>query len=68
MTLILDAPVNQALTPAGTTRYFIGFQMMDGIAVTQVYFPASHYLGPGIIVPTAFGHAIEQAISGSTHA
>ena len=33
--------------------------MMDGLAVTQVYYPASHYLGPGINVPTAIGAGCE---------
>jgi hypothetical protein len=66
--LILDAPVNQTLTPEGSNRYFIAFQLMDGLAVTQVYFPQSHYLGPGIIVPTAFGQMIQQAVSGAHQA
>jgi hypothetical protein len=63
--LILGAPVNQTLTPEGSNRYFVAFQLMDGLAVTQVYFPASHYLGPGIIVPAAFDQMIRQAISGA---
>jgi hypothetical protein len=63
--LILDAPVNQTLNPPGSNRYFVAFQLMDGLAVTEVYFPASHYLGPGIIVPAAFDQMIRQAISGA---
>ena len=68
MALILDAPVNQTLTPEGPNRYFIAFQLTDGLAVTQVYFPQSHYLGPGIIVPAAFDQMIQQAVSGAQQA
>lgn len=65
--LLMHARVNQALTPTSATRYFIAFRLQDGTAVTRVYYPASHYLGPGIIVPDPFYSAIEQATSDSQH-
>lgn len=67
VTLLMHAPVNQALTPTSPKRYFIAFRLQDGTAVTRVYFPASHYLGPGIIVPAPFNSAIGQAISSAQH-
>lgn len=62
--LVLAAPVKQdsSLTISGN-RYFIAFHLRDGFTVTRVYWPESGELSRGIMLPTAFRTAIEQALS-----
>lgn len=62
--LVLAAPVKQSTTQASSgTRYFIAFHLRDSFTMTRVYWPESGELAHGIMLPTAFRTAIQQAIS-----
>jgi hypothetical protein len=65
--LVLTAPVKQDTTqPPSGTRYFIAFHLRDGFTVTEVYWTKNGELSRGIMLPTAFRTAVEQAISAHT--
>jgi hypothetical protein len=62
--LVLAAPVKQNVPPASSgTRYFIAFHLRDGFTVIRAYWLENGELAHGIMLPTAFRTAIEQAIS-----
>lgn len=65
--LVLAAPVKQSAPPSSSgTRYFIAFHLRDGFIVTRAYWPETGELARGIMLPTAFRTAIEQAIATHT--
>ena len=52
--LLLAAPVDQNRSPVEGARYFLTFALSDGTQVVRAYFPESHLVMRGIIVPDAF--------------
>ena len=52
--LLLAAPVHQTRSPTEGARYFLSFALSDGTQVVRAYFPESHLVMRGIIVPDAF--------------
>ena len=64
VSLILRAPVDQALTPAGyeyDQQLFVAFHLKDGTVTSHALFPESGLLWRGIQVPEAFIRAIDRA-------
>jgi hypothetical protein len=60
--MVLKAPVNQNYQSQGNERYFIDFHLKDGTSVIRAYWPDSGELSRGILLPSAFGIAIKQAL------
>jgi len=60
--LVLTAPVDQNRSPQDEPQYFIAFHLSDGTTVTRQYGLHTRELSRGILVPKAFGDAIEQAL------
>lgn len=60
--VVLKAPVNQNYQSLGNERYFIDFHLKDGTCVIRVYWPDSGELSRGILLPSAFGTVIKQAL------
>jgi len=64
--LVLGAPVDQTrLTQVGI-QYFIAFNLRDDTIVSRGYSPDSGELSRGIMLPDAFGIAVEQALLAAT--
>ena len=63
VTMVLKAPVNQNYRSQGSSQYFIAFHLQDGTSVIRAYWPDSGELSRGILLPTAFGAAIKQALN-----
>ena len=61
VTMVLEAPVDQN-RQGGNRRYFIAFHLVDGTAVTRAYWLDTGQLARGILLPKAFGLAIEAAL------
>jgi hypothetical protein len=62
VSMVLGAPVDQNHASKGGTRYFLVFHLKDGTAVTRAYFLDTGELARGILLPKAFGFAVEQAL------
>ncbi len=60
--MVVDAPVNQQVTPPDGQRYFIAFHLDDGMTVVRAYWPAAGELSRGIALPQQFRQAVEQAL------
>jgi hypothetical protein len=54
MALLLAAPVDQTHEAGNGPQYFLTFALKDGTQVIRAYFPESHDVERGIIVPAAF--------------
>lgn len=52
--LLLAAPVDQTRVSGDGPQYFLTFALNDGTEVVRAYFPKSHEVARGIIVPSAF--------------
>jgi len=61
--MALTAPVDQSRSLQNESRYFISFHLKDGTAVTRAYGQQSRILIRGILLPEAFGVAIQSAVS-----
>ena len=61
VTLILQAPVNQN-SQIGNQQYFITFHLVDGTVTRRAYWLDTGELVRGILLPKAFGLAIEAAL------
>ena len=61
--LVLGAPVDQTHLTQVSIQYFIAFHLRDGTITTRAYSPDSGELFRGIMLPEAFGTAVEQALS-----
>ena len=64
--LVLGAPVDQTHLTQVSIQYFIAFHLRDGTITTRAYSPDSGELFRGIMLPEAFGTAVEQALSAAT--
>ena len=62
--LVLGAPVDQTRMTQVGSQYFIAFHLRDDTIVTRAYSPDSGELSRGIMLPEAFGIAVEYAVSG----
>jgi hypothetical protein len=62
VTMILHAPVNPQYQESDSATYFIAFYLDDGTALTRAYWLGSGELARGILLPPAFGAAIQQAL------
>lgn len=62
VTLVLQAPVDQNRQP-GNTQYFIAFHLADDTVVTRAYWLDTGELARGILLPKAFGQAIETVVA-----
>jgi hypothetical protein len=60
--LILQAPVNQQYVSQGSTRYFIALHLLDGTAMIRSHWLDSGESSRGMLLPSAFKTAIEQAL------
>lgn len=60
-TMVLEATVDQN-RQGGNRRYFIAFHLVDGTVVTRAYWLDTGELARGILLPKAFGLAIEAAL------
>ena len=61
--LVLAAPVNQGRVDVNGADYVIAFHLRDGTAVVRAYWRETGELSRGILLPPAFGAAIQQAVS-----
>jgi hypothetical protein len=61
VTMVLEATVDQN-RQGGNRRYFIAFHLVDGTVVTRAYWLDTGELARGILLPKAFGLAIEAAL------
>jgi len=61
VTMVLQATVDQNRQGDGR-RYFITFHLVDGTVVTRAYWLGTGELARGILLPKAFGLAIEAAL------
>ena len=61
VTMVLEAPVDQT-RQGGNRRYFLAFHLVDGTVVTRAYWLDTGELARGILLPKAFGLAIEAAL------
>ncbi|HEX5440111.1 MAG TPA: hypothetical protein VFW76_04460, partial [Ktedonobacterales bacterium] len=52
--LLLAAPVDQTHETSDGPQYFLTFALTDGTQVVRAYFPASHDVERGVIVPDTF--------------
>ena len=59
--MVLTAPVNQQFNGGDGTRYFIVFYLNDGTTLSRMFSLNSGELARGIMLPGAFGIAIQQA-------
>ena len=59
--MVLAAPVNQQFNGSDGTRYFIVFYLNDGTTLSRMFSLNSGELSRGIMLPKAFGSAIQQA-------
>jgi len=62
VTLVLNASVDQNSQQQDNTQYFIAFHLNDSTTVTRQFGLHSGELSRGILLPKAFGDAIEQAL------
>lgn len=62
VSMVLQAPVDQNAVNRGGTRYFLAFHLKDGTTVTRAYWLDSGELARGILLPKAFGTAVEQTL------
>ena len=62
VTLVSKASVNQNQQGGGNRRYFIAFYLADGTVVTRAYWLDTGELARGILLPKAFGHAVEAIL------
>jgi hypothetical protein len=63
VTMVLGAKVNQSYQERDSASYFIAFHLDDGTAVTRAYWLGSGELSRGILLPPAFGDAIQRAVA-----
>ena len=63
ITVVLQAPVDQSRVGQGEIRYFIAFHLLDGTVVLRAFWPQSGVMQRGILLPPAFGDAIERAVA-----
>ena len=61
VTMVLEAAVDQN-RQGGNRRFFIAFHLVDGTVATRVYWLDTGELARGILLPKAFGQAIEAAL------
>ncbi len=60
--MILNAPVDQNRPVSGNKRYFVALHLTDGTVITRAYWLDANELARGILLPDAFGHAIEATL------
>ena len=58
--MVLAAPVNQQISGSDGTRYFIVFYLNDGTTLSRMFTLNTGELARGILLPKAFGEAIQQ--------
>lgn len=58
--MVLSAPVNQQIRGSDGVRYFIVFSLNDGTTLTRMFTLNTGELARGILLPGAFGKAIQQ--------
>lgn len=61
--MVLHAPVNQQYQERDSATYFIVFHLDDGTAVSRPYWSGSGELAHGILLPPAFGAAVQQVVA-----
>ena len=61
--MVLAAPVNQAVVSSSGPGYIVNFQLVDGTATARQFTPEQGLLGRGILLPSAFGDAIQAAVT-----
>jgi hypothetical protein len=61
--MILHAPVNPQYQESDSATYFIALYLDDGTAVTCAYWLNSGELARGIVLPSAFGAAVQHAVA-----
>ncbi len=61
--MVLSAPVDQQFQERDSTTYFIAFHLNDGTAVSRAYWLGSGELARGILLPPAFGEAVQHAVA-----
>jgi len=61
VTMVLEATIDQN-RQGGNRPYFIAFHLVDGTVVTRAYWLDTGELARGIVLPKAFGLAIEAAL------
>ena len=61
--MVLTAYVDQSRSPQDEPGYFISFYLKDNTVVTRGYGQQSRTLDRGILLPEAFGVAIQSAVS-----
>ena len=61
--LVLAAPINQRNQDHDGLRYFIAFHLADGTQVAHAYWTQSGELHRGIMLPSEFATAVEQALA-----
>ena len=64
--LVLGSPVDQTHMTQVGIQYFIAFNLRDDTIVSRGYSPDSGELSRGIMLPDAFGIAVEQALLAAT--
>ncbi len=60
--MVLTAPVNQHFNGSSGTSYVVVFYLNDGTTLSRMFWPNSGELSRGIMLPRAFGIAIQRAI------
>lgn len=63
VTMVLQAPVDQSRSGLGEIRYFIAFHLHDGTVVLRAFWPQSGVMQRGLLLPSAFTDAIQQAVA-----
>ncbi len=61
--LVMEASITKSEPDRTNKRYFISFHLIDGTAVTGAYWLESGQFSHGIILPSEFRSAVEQALS-----
>ena len=64
--MVLVAPVNQAIPTSSGQEYIVAFRLADGTATARIFWPKQGALGRGILVPPAFGEAIQAAVTSAS--
>lgn len=59
--MVLAAPVNQQFMGSDGTQYVVVFYLNDGTSLSRMFWLKSGELSRGIMLPKAFGIAIQQA-------
>lgn len=64
--MVLVAPVNQVIPTSSGQEYIVAFRLADGTATARIFWPEQVVLGRGILLPAAFGEAIQAAVTSAS--